>query len=151
MKSQAYQQGNDSPCVILKRDLSILTCPKFLEISALTVSVPSKCTLCTGTFSYLQQLLEQKFSFSEVLLWSVRVSEGPFLLLRSIFLSENAITSSQVPDVINVASGTCFSASKSVLLIAEAYVVNTLFGWTTRKDFEGMGDVSGNDGQKAVS
>lgn len=41
MKSQTDQQGNDSPCEGLKRDLSILTCPKFLEIIALAVSVPS--------------------------------------------------------------------------------------------------------------
>lgn len=36
-KSQADQQGNDSPCVGLKRDLSILICPKFLEIIVLAV------------------------------------------------------------------------------------------------------------------
>lgn len=30
--------------------------------------------------------------------------------------------------MINVASGTCFSVPKSVLLIAEAYVVDTLCG-----------------------
>lgn len=41
MKSQADQQGSESPCVGLKRDLSISTCPKFLEINALAVSVPS--------------------------------------------------------------------------------------------------------------
>lgn len=44
-----------------------------------------------------------------------------------------------------------FSVSKSVLLIAEAYVVNTLFGRTIRMDCEGMGDVSGSGGQKVVS
>jgi len=34
---------------------------------------------------------EIQFVSSEVLMWSTRVSEGPFLLLRSVFLSENAI------------------------------------------------------------
>lgn len=53
--------------------------------------------------------------------------------------------------MINVASGTFFNVSESISLIAEAYVVNTLFGRTFRKDCEGMGDVSGSDGQKVMS
>lgn len=69
MKCQTDQQGNDSPCAGLKRDLSILDCPKFPEIIALAVSVPSN--MHTLHWSLQQQLLSQKFSFSAVLVWSV--------------------------------------------------------------------------------
>lgn len=53
-------------------------------------------------------------------MWSVGVSEGPFLLLRSVFLSENAgIASSQASNVTHVASGTCCSVPHWVPMVLQ--------------------------------
>lgn len=137
MKSQADQQGNDPPCVGLKRDLSILICPKFLEIIALAVSVSSNMHTLHWSLQLVAAVAVAEIQF----FWSVNVECESFwgtLFVTQIYISLRkcyVTTSSPVSDVIKVASGICFSVSKSVLLIAEAYVVCTLFGRTIRKDW----------------
>lgn len=87
------QQGNDLPCIDLKRGLSLLTGLKFMEIMCWLFPVSSNVHalhLSLQLFAVVAVAEIQLFS-SEVLMWSTRVSEGPFLLLRSMFLSENAI------------------------------------------------------------
>lgn len=147
-KSQADQQGNDSSCVGLKRDLFILTCPRFLEI--IVLAVPSNMHTLHWNLQLFAAVAVAEIQF----FWSINVEHESFwetLFVTQVYISFTkcyVITSSQASDVINVASGTCFRVPKSVLLIAEAYVVNILFGRTIRKGCEGMGDVCG---QKVVS
>lgn len=69
MKSQADQQGSDPPCVGLKRDLSILICPKFLEIIALAVSVSSNMHTLHWSLQSVAAVAVAEIQF----FWSVNV------------------------------------------------------------------------------